>query len=271
MSLFRKKYYLFIIITLFGLVSMYFYSLNSNVQIYTQPKIQTIPTEDTQHPETIEINPNPKTEITNTKGYTMGADFRINPIDSNDNKKVVLLTIDDGPSRQSVQILDILDKHNVKAIFFINGTHHKANPSVIDEEFKRGHSIGNHTWSHQNLKQISEEKAKQEIDSNTKIIFETTGENPKFFRAPYGINSDFSRSYVKSQSMLSMNWSASPKDWEKPAHDKKVFVENVMKTLHNGDIILMHENTWSRDALEDLILAIQSKGYTFLDPKEITQ
>jgi peptidoglycan/xylan/chitin deacetylase (PgdA/CDA1 family) len=197
--------------------------------------------------------------------------FDLVSTDKKANKKVVLLTIDDGPSNQSENLLAILAKHNVKVIFFINGMHNKSNIGVIKKEFDAGHAIGNHTWSHNNLKLEKDNVAQKEIDSNSKLIKDLTGANPRFFRSPFGVSSSFSRDYVKKQNMIAMNWSDAAKDWEKNTKDKKIFINNAMKDLHEGSIILMHEHTWSVSALDDLLTQIEKKGYTFLDPKDITQ
>lgn len=217
------------------------------------------------------INTIPKTKVETLGSYKVDKNFNVVPTDPNGNKKVVLLTIDDGPSNQSENLMAILAKHNVKVIFFINGNHDKDYKGVIKKEYDAGHAVGNHTWSHQNLKQIKDNVALKEIDSTTKLIADITGSNPRFFRSPFGISSEFSRAHLKKENIISMNWSASTLDWEKSARDKKVFVNNVMKDLHPGAIILMHEHEWDVNALPDLILAIKEKGYTFLDPKYITQ
>lgn len=211
------------------------------------------------------------TQTSTIGSYKVDKYFNLIPTDPNGNKKVVLLTIDDGPSKQSENLLKILEKHNVKVIFFINGNHDKDYKGVIKKEYDAGHAIGNHTWSHQNLKKIKDDKALKEIDSTTKLIADITGSNPRFFRSPFGISSEFSRAHVKENNMIAMNWSASTLDWVKSAKEKKVFINNVMKDLHPGAIILMHEHQWDTDALDDLLTEIEKKGYTFLDPKNIIQ
>jgi peptidoglycan/xylan/chitin deacetylase (PgdA/CDA1 family) len=67
-----------------------------------------------------------------------------------------------------------------------------------------------------------------------------------------------------------MNWTSSAKDWEFETRDKNIFIGNVMKNLHPGEIILIHEHKWSAEYLDELLTAIESEGYTFLDPKNIT-
>ncbi len=203
-------------------------------------------------------------------GYHVNKVFDIVPNDPKGNKKVVLITIDDGPSKQSKGMVDTLTKHKVKAIFFINGNHVKNYKDAIPYEYKNGNAIGNHTWDHPNLKQIKFDKIVKEIDSNTKIIKDATGSTVRFFRPPFGVSTQAVRDYVKKQGMISMNWSGAAKDWEKSAQKKEVFINNVMKDLHPGSISLLHEHPWSASSLDELLTQIAQKGYTFVDPKDIT-
>ncbi|MCC6323390.1 polysaccharide deacetylase family protein [Candidatus Nomurabacteria bacterium] len=262
----KKFYIIFVILIIVVIVFIIF--KNKKDDSYPMDAVASVVKTDTQKVEKVVEN---TTNTNPIEGYKVDKYYNVVPIDKDGNKKVVLLTIDDGPSNQSENLLVILAKHNVKAIFFINGMHDKDYKGVIKKEFDAGHAIGNHTWSHQNLNKIKENVALKEIESNTKLIADITGNKPKFFRSPFGISSEFSRAHLKKENMISMNWSGSTKDWEKSARDKKVFVNNVMKTLHDGEIILMHEHEWDTNSLDDLLTEIEKKGYTFLDPKNITK
>ncbi len=265
----KTKIYIFIfvliILSIFFVVHTYSKSINYDSSFLASSSV--LPA----NVNTPSQSPVPPAPASQTGIYKIDKYFRVVPTDPNGDKKVVLLTIDDGPSRQSENLMAILAKHDIKVIFFINGIHDKEYKDVIKKEYEAGHTIGNHTWGHLNLSKIKETTALDEINKNTKLIKDITGENPKFFRPPFGVSTPYVREYLKKENMIFMNWSGSTLDWEKSARDKKVFVNNVMKNLQNGTIILMHEHEWDVNALEDLILAIQSKGYTFIDPKEITQ
>lgn len=270
MSLSKKtKSYVFILIILFIYAGSYLYKTYSNPPASNTPTVQN-----TQNDESIknvvQTIPQEK-EITPQGKYKINKDLNLIPINPTDSKKVVLLTIDDGPSKQSESLMAILAKHEVKVIFFINGMNHKNYPTVIQKEYEAGHAIGNHTWSHKNLKQQTQDVIEKEISDTTKLIYDTTGQNPQFFRAPFGINTPFVNEYIKKENMISMNWSGSTLDWEKSARAKDVLINNVMKDLHDGTIILMHEHPWNVEALDELLTEIKDKGYTFLDPKQITQ
>jgi peptidoglycan/xylan/chitin deacetylase (PgdA/CDA1 family) len=204
--------------------------------------------------------------------YQMNKNSDLIPKNPQGPTNVVLLTIDDGPTKRSQKMMDVLDKHHAKAIFFINGMHVKNDQvDTLKEEARRGNAVGNHTWSHPNLEHATDVNMKHEIDSNMKIIEKETGTPPRFFRPPYGLSTKAVREYVKVNGMIYMNWTGSVKDWEPSAKEKDVFIENVLKDLHPGEIILLHEHPWSAEYLDELLTAIEGKGYTFLDPKNIAE
>jgi peptidoglycan/xylan/chitin deacetylase (PgdA/CDA1 family) len=194
------------------------------------------------------------------------------PNDRKGNRKVILLTIDDGPTKRSAEIMEILARHNAKAIFFINGMHDKDAPGMIEQEAKQGFAIGNHTWNHLNLKKVKDiDKVKKEIDSTTNLITKNSGQSPRFFRPPYGEMNKYIKDLAKSNNMIPMNWSGAAKDWENSTKDEKVFIENVISSIHPGEILLIHEHPWTVKYLDKLLTEIEGKGYTFIDPDQITE
>ena len=204
--------------------------------------------------------------------YFITKNYEIKPKDPKGNNKIVLLTIDDGPSHQSIQIINTLESHKIKAIFFINGINSKANAGIIEQEAKAGFSIGNHTWSHLNLKRSKDiNLINKEIDNNTNLIKKLSSETPKFFRPPYGESNAYVRDLIKKDNMIFIDWSIAAKDWETTARKKDVFIKNVMNNIKPGSIILIHEHPWSLANLDGLITAIEQKGYTFADPKNIIE
>lgn len=194
------------------------------------------------------------------------------PEDIKNKSKVILLTIDDGPSGRTKEMIDILKKHNAKAIFFVNGMHDKGYPGIIKYTSDEGFAVGNHTWDHLNLRREKDLKvSEKEINTNTELITQETGSKPRFFRAPYGESNATVRQIIKNDGMIFMDWSGAAKDWEKATENKEVFVDNVMKDIRNGSIILVHEHPWSIANMDALLTAIESKGYTYIDPKDIIE
>ena len=214
----------------------------------------------------------PSSKITTKKsGYYVNKNFDLIPNDKSLNKKVVLITIDDGPGKTDKELINILNKHNAKAIFFINGIHDKDFKDNIKMLYDAGFSIGNHTWSHLNLKKSKDQVVKEEISKNTDLIYKLTGQKPRFFRPPYGATNKYVKDLVKNEGMIFMNWSGSALDWEKSAKDEKVFIRNVMKNLHDGEIILLHGHPWTTKYLDNLLTSIEKEGFSFINPVNIVE
>src|SRR5690625_2449184 len=137
------------------------------------------------------------------------------PIDENVNPQVALLTFDDAPDGYALEIAEILEEHNAPAIFFVNGMYLESDEGkeALKTIHDMGFEIGNHTYTHVNLQQSSEEVQKEEILSTSDLIEEITGVRPRFFRAPFGVNSEYSKELVKDEGMTLMNWTFGY-DWE---------------------------------------------------------
>lgn len=207
------------------------------------------------------------------KTYHMNKNYDIVPNDPNGNKKVILLTFDDGPKEQAMNqsLIDILNKHKAKAIFFMNGYRIKQKPELVKLVHESGNIIGNHAWDHDNLKDMPNEKIDKQVDDVGQIVKEITGQSPQFFRPPFGSGNDYLKSKVKNNKMLYMTWSNGSLDWDmtNKNNDSNKVIENVMQQLHNGSNILMHELPWTVNALDTLLTKLEEKGYTFVDPNAI--
>ncbi|NOU97588.1 polysaccharide deacetylase family protein [Paenibacillus sp. LMG 31456] len=212
---------------------------------------------------------------TTTKLYKMNPkSYDIVPIDpATTDKKVVLLTFDDGPRNKEVLegILNTLDKHKAKAIFFVNGYLVKQKPELLKLIKERGQTIGNHSWDHIDLKKEGKDKIDQQVEDVQKIVKELTGSAPQFFRPPFGSGSDELRAKVKQENMLYMTWSNGSLDWEMSAkkNDPNKVISNVMEQLRGGSNILMHELPWTEKALDSMLTQLEEKQYGFVDPELI--
>ncbi|CAG7641491.1 polysaccharide deacetylase family protein [Paenibacillus allorhizosphaerae] len=209
-----------------------------------------------------------KTYKLNPKSYDI---VPINPEAT--EKKIVLLTFDDGPKdlEMNTGLLDTLDKHKAKAIFFVNGYRVKQKPELIKLLSERGQTIGNHSWDHIDLKKESKEKVDAQIGDVQKAIQDITGKAPSFFRPPFGSGSDEVRAKAKEEHLLYMTWSNGSKDWEMSSknNNPKQVVGNVLEQLRPGSNILMHELPWTVLALDELLTKLEEKGYGFVDPEAI--
>lgn len=211
--------------------------------------------------------------------YRMTKAYNIVPIDKEQTPaKIVLLTFDDGPKSTDTlaPILDTLDKHKAKAIFFVNGYRVKAHPELLKEIDDRGQVIGNHSYDHIELGKEKEDKIRTQIESVQALVKETTGKTPVFFRPPFASSNDAVRSVAKENGLLYMTWSNGSLDWNlgKNVKDKpQAVIGHVMEQLHAGSNILMHELPWTAEALDELLTQLEDKGYGFVDPNaiELTQ
>jgi peptidoglycan/xylan/chitin deacetylase (PgdA/CDA1 family) len=200
--------------------------------------------------------------------YKMKEDFSIHNI-MVPEEKVVLLTIDDAPDENALAMAKTLKDLNVKAIFFVNGHFIDApeEGEVLKQIHEMGFPIGNHTYNHKSLKDLTEEEQRQEIVGLNDRIEELIGERPQFFRAPFGMNTDFSKKLAADEQMLLMNWTYGY-DWVKEFQSKEALVNIMINTpyLRNGANLLMHDREWTSAALADIVKGLQNKGYKIADP-----
>ncbi|MDB4867843.1 MAG: polysaccharide deacetylase family protein [Cohnella sp.] len=201
--------------------------------------------------------------------------YSIIPIDKTKSPdKVVLLTFDDGPKQEVTlkPLLDTLGKHHAKAIFFVNGYRVKAHPELLKEINDRGQVIGNHSYDHIMLGKEKEPKVRDQIERVQSIVKEVTGKTPVFFRPPFASSNDAVRKVAKDNGLLYMTWSNGSLDWAlgtKVQNKPQAIIDNVMKQLHPGSNILMHELPWTGQALDSLLTQLEAKGYSFVDPNAI--
>jgi peptidoglycan/xylan/chitin deacetylase (PgdA/CDA1 family) len=203
--------------------------------------------------------------------YRMKGDFSIQNID-NPDEKVVLLTIDDAPDKNALEMAQTLKNLDVKAIFFVNG-HFLDTPEegeVLKQIHQMGFPIGNHTYNHKSLRELSEEEQRKEIVDLNDRIEELIGVRPQFFRAPFGMNTDYSKQLAEEEKMLLMNWTYGY-DWEKEYQTKEALADIMVNTplLRNGANLLMHDRQWTSAALGDIVKGLQNKGYKIVDPTQI--
>ena len=241
----------------------------------TTPPPDSVPENPIPLPDPLPVDPaEPDEVLTNepiVRSYHMTSNYYIKPNNENDNKNIVLLTFDDGPKDEEMltELLDILDKHEAKAIFFVNGYRIKQKPELLKLIHERGQIIGNHSWDHINLKKESREKINQQIEDVQTIVKELIGEPPLFFRPPNGAGNDDVLAKVKEEGMLYMTWSNGSLDWADNIRKPQGVINSVMEQLRPGSNILMHEVTWTVEALDELLTKIEEQGYSFVDPRAI--
>lgn len=201
--------------------------------------------------------------------------FSVQPIEADENseEKLVLLTYDDAPYGNTMEIAKALDERGVSAIFFVNGMYMEDEEGfeTIQEVHDMGFEIANHTHTHATLPDYTEEEQRDEILKTNDIIEEAIGEKPRFFRAPHGVNTDYSNQLIEDEGMLMMNWSFGY-DWMGEYQDPTALADITLNTdlLSDGANILMHDRTWTAEATPEIVDGLIEQGYTIIDPKLIT-
>ena len=186
--------------------------------------------------------------------------------------KKVALTFDDGPHpRYTHEVLEILKEYHVTATFFVIGINASRYPEALAELAESGCEIGNHTYSHSNIRYASKEQVEREILGCQSEIADRIGKTPTLFRPPEGRFNQYLEEAVACMDYRIILWSIDTRDW---AHTpSNVIVQEVLKQLDHGDIILMHDYISGKnttcDALRILIPAIQKMGYEFVSVSEL--
>lgn len=155
-------------------------------------------------------------------------------------------------------MLAILKKHHVKATFFLEGRWVQKNPELAKMIVDAGHEVGNHSYTHPNMQNLTSAQIRQEIKRTNEVIEATTGEKSRWFAPPSG---SFKNEVVKiaaEERLGTVMWSVDTIDWQKPAPD--VLISRVMSKIHNGAIVLMHPTEATEKSLEQLIVQIKEKN-----------
>ena len=180
-------------------------------------------------------------------------------------EKMIALTFDDGPNYNTNKVLDILEKYNVPATFFILGSKIKGNEYLLKRMASSGMEIGNHTYSHLLLTKYQEDKIKEEIDSTSNLIFEVTGKYPTLLRPSYGSVNSKIKKLADSPIII---WDIDTLDWK--YHNSKRISKRVLNKAGDGDIVLMHDiYSATANALNIIIPKLQNRGYTFVTVSEL--
>ncbi|PLT31593.1 polysaccharide deacetylase family protein [Peribacillus deserti] len=178
---------------------------------------------------------------------------------ANTEKPAVSLLINVAWGNEYLQdMLSVLKKNDVKATFFLEGRWAKKYPELAKMINDGGHEIGNHSYSHPDMKRISASRAEEEIKKTSEIIKAVTGVTCRWFAPPSGSFKDETVKIASANKMGTIMWSVDTIDWQKPSPE--VLTERVLSKLHPGAFILMHPTESSANSLDKLIKSIKAKN-----------
>ena len=189
-------------------------------------------------------------------------------------EREVWLTIDDGPDPQDTpEILDVLARHDAHASFFAIGHKVWRYPAAARAVVAAGHELHNHTWSHPagSFWAASPSCARHEISAASNAIRQVTAQDPRFFRAPAGLANPFVHAAAAKAGLRVVGWST--RGFDGVPHEPDVVVDRIVRRLHAGTIILLHEGPVSglrpgtrARTLERLLGKLFALGYSTARP-----
>lgn len=214
-------------------------------------------------------------EVSDGYGNTTKAE-RIVHVVEKDNGQYVYLTFDDGPYKYTERLLDILDKYNVKATFFVTAWY--GYQDMIGEEFRRGHSVGVHTYYHKYEEIYSSTEAFwEDFEQMQNVIVAQTGQRTSLMRFPGGSSNRISQEYcegimtalvqqAEDKGYTYFDWNVMSGDAGQTTDSREV-AQNIIDAIQSRthSVVLCHDvKEYTIDAIEEVILYCLKNGYTLL-------
>lgn len=183
-------------------------------------------------------------------------------------EKVLYLTFDAGYENGCTeQILDVLQKHNVPAAFFLVGNYIEQNPELVKRMVAEGHIVGNHTYHHWDMSKLGDmDSFRRELEDLETLYTTVTGEPMhKFYRPPQGIYSEENLKMAQELGYHTVFWSLAYVDWlndQQPTSEQAF--SKLIPRIHNGAVVLLHSTSQTNAAiLDDLLTRWEELGYRF--------
>ncbi|WP_083273665.1 polysaccharide deacetylase family protein [Geosporobacter ferrireducens] len=195
--------------------------------------------------------------------------------------KTAYLTFDDGPSPNTIKILDVLKKYDIKATFFVIGSETETSKKIYKRIAEEGHALGNHTYSHNYNKIYSSVESYMEDTWKLEALLdEAAGVKPKIIRFPGGSKNQASTrtggkgfmaeliTRLQEEGYQYFDWNVTSKDASAVTQEKEIIIRSVLEGVQGKKdaIILFHDNapkTTTVEALPEIIDALKEKGYKF--------
>jgi len=186
-------------------------------------------------------------------------------------RKEIALTFDDGPHPPFTQrLLALLKQLDIKATFFLVGKKVDQAPGVVALIAKDGHEVGNHTYNHLNLDNMTQQQAETEIRLCNEAIKRASGKTPVVFRPPGGHHHPQIMSAAGALNMTVILWTDDPADFANPGAD--VIVSRVLEQVGSGSDILLHDGVeQTLEMLPDLVARLRQDGYRFVTVSEMVR
>jgi len=182
----------------------------------------------------------------------------------------IALTFDDGPSRYTPYILDILEEHGARATFFVLGRNVERNADTVRRAVALGSEVAGHSWNHpSNWGYMNEDTIRQQIQDTSNTLEYVLGQpSPLIFRPPFGIVNSRVRTVARERGYVLVNWSVDTKDWRD--RDACIVYERVMYHAADGAIVLMHDiRETTMEAMERIVPSLIERGFELVTVSEL--
>ena len=183
-------------------------------------------------------------------------------------QKVLYLTFDAGyENGNTAKILDILQKHQVPAAFFLVGNYIEKNADLVRRMAEEGHIVGNHTMHHYDMSKLSDKASfSKELTDLETLYRDTVGQDmPKYYRPPQGIYSEENLKMAKELGYKTVFWSLAYVDWNNDSQPSpETAYSKLLPRTHNGAVVLLHSTSKTNgEILDTLLTKWKEMGYRF--------
>lgn len=189
-----------------------------------------------------------------------------------DDVPEIALTFDDGPHpAYTPQVLDILGRYDITASFFCVGLNVQAHPELVARTAGEGHLVGNHTWSHPYLPDLSRDQLMRQVDATNEALTKATGTGSTLVRPPYGVRTSDVLTWLAERDMTTVFWNSDIGDWGLPGAD--AIVSAAVERTTNGSVLLLHDAGGDRsqtvEALPRILEGLLGRGFQFVTIDEL--
>ena len=206
-------------------------------------------------------------EVVNSSTFQLFGDY-VARVETTD--RVVALTFDDGPDPfHTPKVLDVLDRYQVKATFFMMGRNVERYPDLARAVLRRGHEIGNHSYSHSRLILMSPQRVRDEIERTDRLLRDIGVTGPIHFRPPHASKFIVLPYVLSEMKKLSVLGDVDPEEWkQRPA---AVMTESILRQVRPGSIIGLHDPMGPETlrTLQNILPALTAQGYRFETVSEL--
>ncbi|MBI2910216.1 MAG: polysaccharide deacetylase family protein [Chloroflexi bacterium] len=183
----------------------------------------------------------------------------------------VALTFDAGASsRPTPKILDTLRAHKLRVTLFITGDYAQKNPELLRQMAADGHELANHSYSHPDFVNLSDQQIQEELRRTEDTVQKITGSTTKpFFRAPFGSRNARTNRVIAEAGYRSIYWTLDSGDWVEGAIPSNVR-QKVVAGVSNGSIVVNHLGSEATaEILDEIINGIQNKGFSIVPVSQL--